>query len=78
MDIKTIALVIFGLWAFKRLGHAHEVAITKTEIVPVDPYMGVGSLWDTLNTADYGYNAHPPTLAVIGGNQTLAAPCMCN
>lgn len=77
MNLKTVALVIFGLWAFKRLGHAHAVAQQSVEIAPVDPYSGLGDVWGALNGGLYDYNAHAPLVATVGCDQAMASPCMC-
>lgn len=75
MDLKTVAIVIIGLWAFKRLGYAHAQA--QVEIAPADPYIGLGTIWDAIDGGAYNYNAHAPLVATVGVEQTMAAPCVC-
>lgn len=77
MDLKTVAIVLLGLWAFKRFGHAHEVARRQVEIVPADPYIGLGTIWDAIDGGAYDYNAHAPLVATVAGGQTQASACIC-
>lgn len=77
MNLKTIALVVVGLWAFKRMGHAHAIAQQSVEIIPADPYGGIGDLWGVLNGGLYDYNAHAPLIATVGDGQAMATPCVC-
>ncbi|AXS79854.1 hypothetical protein [Dechloromonas sp. HYN0024] len=82
--IKNIALVIVGLWLFKKLGHAHASATISAEIAPVDPYGSITNQWEQMqgyglgDYGPYGPNAHAPGFhQVIGQEPMTANPCVC-
>lgn len=84
--MKTVVLVILGVWLAQRWGLAQSTqkSLEQIEQLPADPYSGVTSLWQQLDgthitQSGKNPNAHPAHFSLSFGLDApqVQNPCVC-